>query len=122
MKSPHLLAFLMPLFVGCSPSFEFECDNEVSQTLASPDGKHKAVVFSRECGATTGFSTQISVIGTSEQLPDDGGNVLVMDEDQSVFMRWQNANSLVISYPSGVETFNKQSRVNGVRILFKTHK
>ena len=118
MKSRLLLAFLMPLLAGCSPLLE--CGNEVSQTLLSPDGAHKAVVFSRDCGATTGFSTQISVVGASQQLPDEAGNVLVLDDKQNVFLRWQNANTLIVSYPKGATSFNKQTLVVGVRIVFKT--
>jgi len=36
----------------------FPCGNDVLTDLPSPDGKYKVVVFQRDCGATTGFSTQ----------------------------------------------------------------
>jgi len=38
------------------------CGNTIVEALPSPDGSHKAVVFVRNCGATTDFSTQMSVL------------------------------------------------------------
>ena len=37
------------------------CGNDLVKEVPSPNGKMKAVVFQRDCGATTGFSTQISL-------------------------------------------------------------
>jgi len=32
------------------------CGNEIYSVVVSPNKKHKAVLFQRDCGATTGFS------------------------------------------------------------------
>ena len=53
------------------------CGNDVVARVPSPDGRHEAVVFQRDCGATTDFSTQVSVVRTGGSLPDAGGNLLV---------------------------------------------
>ncbi|SMF67222.1 hypothetical protein SAMN02745866_04297 [Alteromonadaceae bacterium Bs31] len=55
------------------------CRNEVYSQVVSPDGKRKAVVFQRDCGATTGFSTQISIIDSSDDLKNESGNIYVID-------------------------------------------
>jgi hypothetical protein len=39
------------------------------------------VVFQRDCGATTDFSTQISIVVKGKPLSDTGGNVFVADSD-----------------------------------------
>jgi hypothetical protein len=51
------------------------CGNEVYSQVLSPDGKHKAIVFQRDCGATIGFSTQISIVGSSDEFKNESGNI-----------------------------------------------
>jgi hypothetical protein len=38
------------------------CGNRVIETALAPDGKTKALVFERDCGATTDFSTHVSIL------------------------------------------------------------
>ena len=49
------------------------CGNEIFQEASSPDNSYKAVVFQRDCGATTGFSTQVSILGTNDELLNEAG-------------------------------------------------
>lgn len=55
------------------------CGNRILSEHPSPNGKHKVVVFERDCGATTNFSTQASIIETDGDLPPGGGNIFVAD-------------------------------------------
>jgi hypothetical protein len=48
-------------------NWEFMCGNYVVAEKISPDGRRKVVVFQRDCGATTGFSTQVSLFATIER-------------------------------------------------------
>lgn len=84
------------------------CGNEVVQIATSPDGRIKAFVFERDCGATTGFSTQISVVGSGKELPNDSGNVFIADGDDGqlgpkgtlpAYITWVGARHLHIQYP-----------------------
>ncbi|MDO9472477.1 MAG: hypothetical protein Q7J28_05430 [Caulobacter sp.] len=56
------------------------CRNTVVSTARSPDGRLDAVLFERNCGATTGFSTQVSIMSVGE-LPEVSGNIFVTDDD-----------------------------------------
>jgi hypothetical protein len=38
------------------------CGNDMLATIPSPSGGRKLVIFQRACGATTGFSTQASLL------------------------------------------------------------
>jgi hypothetical protein len=58
------------------------CANESLFEVPSPDGTLKAIVFQRDCGATTGFSTQISILKTNQSLPNESGNLFVADTDR----------------------------------------
>ena len=55
------------------------CGSYVFEEAYSPDNTYKAVVFQRDCGATTGFSTRVSILRSSKELPNKPGNVFAMD-------------------------------------------
>ena len=46
------------------------CGNEIHAEQKSPDGKLKVVEFMRNCGATTGYNVQISILPTDHALPN----------------------------------------------------
>ena len=108
------------------------CGNEVVAEIKSPDGKHKAVEFERDCGATTDFSTQVSVIESDKKLgSDDAGNAFSADSNHGsvpvhdagvmeIDMKWLNNNMLQIQYPTGARVFNRDSKVGDVAIQYAT--
>ena len=55
------------------------CRNEVLSELPNPDRQTRAVIFQRDCGSATGFSTQVSVLKSEEDLKNKVGNVFVAD-------------------------------------------
>ncbi len=57
------------------------CGNQVIKNIEIEEAQLKAVVFQRDCGATTGFSTQVSLININEALPNDSGNIFIADTD-----------------------------------------
>ena len=107
------------------------CGNEVLADVPAPDKRHRAVVFQRDCGATTGFSTQVSVIRGSHRLPNEAGNTFVADADPSrppagpddglfVEARWTNSAQLNIYHDTRARVFTADSLVEGIRIRFLT--
>ena len=105
------------------------CRNEQITDLASPGGRHHAVVFQRDCGATTGFSTQVSVLSAGAALPDSGGNVFSADGDQGrapaasgggprVSAAWLASDTLEVRYDARARVFTKEATVAGVGIRF----
>jgi hypothetical protein len=67
-------ALLLCLNAGCDL-----CGNEEAFRVPSPDGKIEAVVFERDCGATTDFSTQISILPKGASVQSGAGNALTAD-------------------------------------------
>jgi hypothetical protein len=57
------------------------CGNDLVKDVRSPNGKTKAVLFERDCGATTSASTQVSLLPSNESLPNEIGNVFVAGKD-----------------------------------------
>jgi len=101
------------------------CGNDVLQDSEAPGGVHRAVVFSRSCGATTGYSLQISII-TGSKKPSGGGNAFIGDDDfdprsplnESVRIRWRSPTVIEIKYPSGSKLFKRERSVDGVAVRY----
>lgn len=75
------------------------CGNEVYSEVLSPDQEHKAVVFQRDCGATTGFSTQISIIDANDDLRNESGDIYIIDghpKNASLTLTWLSSSELNI--------------------------
>ncbi len=105
-------------FVALSPL----CGNEIVQDVRSPDGRHRAMLFQRDCGATTGFSTHVSIVGVSKDLADDSGNVLVADgapRDGSWKIRGHDAGTLTVTVDPYVEFRPVEANVEGITIRYE---
>ena len=111
------------------------CTNTIQAQSSAPDGLHHAVVFQRDCGATTGFSTQVSVLGGNgptlgANLPTDPGNAFIADTDHgaapsaewggpSVELSWPTAQRLVIRHHPSARLFTEPSIVSGVVVVYE---
>lgn len=98
------------------------CANEVFAQENSPDGKYKALVFQRDCGATTGFSTQVSVLKMQEELGDEGGNSFIVDghpNETHIELLWADSSNLTIKNTTHLETYRKESRVQSISINYE---
>ncbi len=76
------------------------CANQIYQEVYSADRTLKAVVFQRDCGATTGFSTQVSVLPAGETLGNDvAGNLYITNgrpADSRLLLQWTSQRSMLI--------------------------
>jgi hypothetical protein len=106
-----------------------DCMNEILRIHYSPSKQLKAVVFERECGATTGFSTQISIMPANSDLPNEGGNVFVADTDRGksasgpgggphVEVEWREESSLNITYDNRARVFLRKDSQKGINITY----
>ena len=78
------------------------CGNYLHKEYPSPEKSYKAVVFQRDCGATTGFSTQISIIGAEQELGNTTGNIYIIDghpDEVAPTLTWLSESTLSISRP-----------------------
>jgi hypothetical protein len=77
------------------------CGSELFQEAYSPNGKYKVIVFQRDCGATTGFSTHISIIKSSTPLRNQHGNVFQADGYPGWFSKkitWEDDQHVIIEH------------------------
>ncbi|AOH84537.1 hypothetical protein AWL63_11725 [Sphingomonas panacis] len=95
----------------------------------SPDGKHVAVLFRRDCEATTGFSRANLGIGRQrrpfrfrEQIfiaDDDHGAARIGSWDGSwAETKWLSADHLLIRYAAKSRLFKQNARVSDVSVVY----
>ena len=114
-----LLALPVVLLIGVSAAGCGEiCSNEPVTVIPSPNGKAKAVVFHRSCGATTAPNTQISVLPAYSELPNIQGNALVLDADAPVEVKWVSDSMLSISGLGAARVSHQLEETNGVSIAY----
>lgn len=110
---------------GCSDS----CENTIVSRATSPDGKWDAVMFERSCGATTDFSTQISVVKAGGAV-SGGGSVFVADTDHGVAragswggpwaeIAWSSPTRLLIRYAAGSRTFLQSKAAERASVTYQ---
>lgn len=124
-----LAALIVVAIVGLWFYLPPMCANDLIKAIPSPDGKKKVVVFQRDCGATTGFSTQAALLSSSEALSNKSGNVFASDTNHGAApsgqgggpelqVAWRNANTVAISYHPAVRVFKAEPEVAGVRFTY----
>jgi len=100
------------------------------EAIKSPDGNLQAVIFRRDCGATTDYSTQVSIISVNAKLPNKSGNVFVVDTDHGnapeqegggpkVKAERLDNKSLRISYDPRSRVFLEEEKQSGIRISYE---
>jgi hypothetical protein len=116
-----VLAVVVAAYVAVDLAFSGLCGNQVISISVAPGGEMKALHFIRNCGATTGFSTQISVLRSTERLLNRSGNAFISDlgpHEPQVLLDWTDANHLVVHHHPSVRLFLTKKRVRGVSIAF----
>lgn len=94
------------------------CENEPINSVSSPDGSKKAVVFVRSCGATTGDSTQVSIASNWWGIPSGDGNILVVEGRPSVQVLWVSESAVSISKLGFGRIFKQESELDGTSVYY----
>jgi hypothetical protein len=119
------------LAASAFPDREGVCGNRVLAEYPSPAGTMKLTVFVRDCGATTGFSTHISLIRSQHPLPAEGGNVFVADTEHGaappapgggprVDVQWLSDERAVIRHHPAARVFKAEPSYDGISLEFRT--
>jgi len=112
---------------GCSSP----CDNSFVSELPSPDGMVKAVVFTRDCGATVRTYTEVSVLAAGAALPSGSANALEVGDNPDhpiersgpaidVRLNWTSSRRLSISSPKAAAVDRRVASVSGVAVDYGT--
>lgn len=91
--------------------FSGMCGSYPYKTVTSPNGEYKAVIYQFDCGATTGFSTQISVLEVGEEVPNESGNIFSSDghpEQVAPDVTWVNEEHINVQKVPGVTVYTQE--------------
>lgn len=92
------------------------CGNDIVQKVPSPSDKKVAYIFTRDCGATTSFSPQLSILDKEDKFPNKSGNTFRSDKKFTIV--WIDEKKLKVIYDEKSETYKMDRRVNGVRVEY----
>lgn len=106
------------------------CASTVIQTSPSPDKQHDAVLYELNCGATTTFSTQVSLVGHGEAIGREAGNLFTADDNHhqaplgpdnvvGVQLWWLALDSLEVAYDPRARVFQRADRSGRVRVVYR---
>lgn len=105
------------------------CDNELLSETVSPDHEYKAVVFVRNCGATSAYSTQVSVLKTGDFVGNDAGNAFTSDGNHGIAAdgpgggpvvraKWTARRNIMIEHDSDARVFHAEPVVGEVNVTY----
>jgi hypothetical protein len=117
MRKPALVA--LSILGGCSDI----CGNTVVSRVLAPDEQHEAVLFQRDCGATTGFTTRISILDPDRDV-SGAGNTFRADADHGAAetgawggpwadSKWLSSEHLLVRYAAKSRLFAHGEDVSG---------
>lgn len=117
------------LLLGMVAACSGPCRNTIVQVVKAPGGQHAAALFRRDCGATTGFSTQISVLLPGEEVSREG-NAFIADDNHGeaavgewqslrAELRWLSQDHLLVRYGARSRIFKQANEVSGVTISYE---
>lgn len=110
---------------------------DVAQEIASPNGRYTAMLMVRNAGATTDYSTQISLAATKSLgfrflAPGRPGNLFIADGDHGavpvngrglmdVELQWESPSDLLIYFPPNARVYKQASKVELVTVKYTSH-
>lgn len=95
------------------------CQTTQHQRLPSPDNTFDLVIFSRDCGATTGANTQAALIPNGDTLPDDAASFLSIGTAADLAPRWDSPTSITLTVPAGAQIYRQDASVAGIAVIYR---
>ena len=116
-----LLLLLIVLWANLNSMITENCSNRIISEVPSPDGRLKAVIFQRKCGIDTPPSIQVSLLPTSEPLPNRKGNLFVAEggvRRVGVTVVWKSPVAIDLSYTTDRSVLRNASNLMGVTVSY----
>ena len=110
-----LLTAVAMVMTGCSI-----CSTEVVQGSRSPDGVLQATWYTKNCGATTDFSTMVSVHRPDSSYKDDSDSVFVAKGKQTIKLTWAAPHQLSVQCASCERAviFREVTKIGDIDVSF----
>lgn len=102
---------------GCSLLGGSACSTDVQRETTSPGHVYVATVFHRECGATVGFNTQVSLRRSSAPFDPKQGQVFAIAGRHVLPVAWTTDDHLRIGLPAD-RVYKEQAQWEAVKIEY----
>jgi hypothetical protein len=99
------------------------CSDDIKGGLSSPDQALKATWFVRNCGATTDFSTIVSVNKPTGDYRADANIIFVAKGSREMRVRWEGSRHLLVEC-EGCEKgdiVRQSSSMEDLRVEYRNH-
>lgn len=127
--SSRLRSLALVAFVGSAAGCADTCGTEVLTRLDAPDKSAAAVLFQRDCGASTGFSTQIAIIVGNQKI-SDANTIFVVDTNGGkapgaawggpwASAEWASPKQLSVAYDGSARVFKTSDRIDDIAITYR---
>ena len=113
------------LFVGLAACVYFAstfdvCETRISADKTSASGKHRLVVFHRDCGATVDFNTQVSLVPADAVFSFDANPAFVsVSGDMGVDAHWTAKGAILVMLPRAEKIYRKDDAASGIRVEYR---
>ena|SRR6201996_4306941 len=110
-----LLIAVGMVMIGCGL-----CSKDLVQNSRSPDGVLQATWYTKNCGATTDFSTVVSVHRPDSSFTDDSDIVFVAKGKQTIKLTWAAPHQLAVECASceRAAIFREVTKIGDIDVLF----
>lgn len=124
-----LVALVIAILISAVAIIEFRrlegvladnlCGVTVRRIVPAPDAKAALVTFEVDCGATTPFSTQVTLVPSGASFSREKFPAfLAIKGRHDLAPRWLNAQAVDVPVPSSAEFYQKKDLSNGVHITY----
>jgi hypothetical protein len=96
------------------------CKTIVHGSIPSPDASKSIIIFEKECGATVGFNTQVSIAPaegsfSAKRYPP----FYVVSGRQEVLVKWLGEKAVEVNAVSGAERiYKREERAGDIMIVY----
>jgi hypothetical protein len=91
-------------------------ENDSLRSYPSPDKKLQAVSFRRTVQGKDTHTTHVTIIGTSEKLPNRSGKAFIAEGVAPLEVHWIDNSHLLIKEPEGTKVILRAAQVGPVKI------
>ena len=120
----NFFLYVLPFFIsGCfhnynTDEFLYKCDDTFLNEYSSPDKKATVFIHQRNCGATTDFSTILSIRKNAQSSQSSQSTIIAAAKGRiSIDIQWLTESRLrVKTYKSFV---NKKDRFEDIEIIYE---
>ncbi len=99
------------------------CGTHVHRRVPSPDASLEAVVFDMDCGAATGFNTQVAILRKPAAASvSTESAVFVINGIHQIDIRWTDLRTLAVPVPripGGDRIFKQDQAKAGVQVRYE---